>query len=372
MKILYLTNVPSPYRVDFFNELGKHCDLTVLFEKSTSNERNDSWKKYSFKNFKGYILKGKSIKTDSALTFGMLKFLRDKSYDRIICTNFSTISGIIAIEYMRLLGRDYYLESDGGFAKNGSGIKEKFKKHIISGAKGYFSTAEEHDKYYIQYGAPKEKIHRYPFTSLFEKDIEAEVPDKSTKLNLRKKLDINEDFVVITVGRFSYNGGYGKGLDTVIKSAAQFDKSIGFYLIGDKPTEEFIEMKKNLNADNVHFIDFKNKADLKEYYKAADLFVLMTRGDIWGLVINEAMSNGLPVITTNRCIAGLQLVNNGENGYIIGTEDVSVLTEKINSILFNGDMECFSNNSLKIIKDYTIEAMCVRHMEILNQESERN
>ena len=36
MKVLFLANVPSPYRVDFFNELGKYCDLTVLFEKATS------------------------------------------------------------------------------------------------------------------------------------------------------------------------------------------------------------------------------------------------------------------------------------------------------------------------------------------------
>lgn len=41
MKILFLTNVPSPYRVAFFNELGKHCELTVLFEKRLRmNEMN--------------------------------------------------------------------------------------------------------------------------------------------------------------------------------------------------------------------------------------------------------------------------------------------------------------------------------------------
>lgn len=33
MKILWLTNIPSPYRVKFFNELGTKCDLTVVFEK---------------------------------------------------------------------------------------------------------------------------------------------------------------------------------------------------------------------------------------------------------------------------------------------------------------------------------------------------
>ena len=46
MKVLFMTNVPSPYRVDFFNELGKLCDLTVYFEKKSSDERNDIWKEY--------------------------------------------------------------------------------------------------------------------------------------------------------------------------------------------------------------------------------------------------------------------------------------------------------------------------------------
>ena len=56
VKILFLTNVPAPYRVDFFNELGKMCQLTVLFEKDSSDERDRSWKKYRFENFEGIVL----------------------------------------------------------------------------------------------------------------------------------------------------------------------------------------------------------------------------------------------------------------------------------------------------------------------------
>ena len=56
MKILVLTNIPSPYRVDFFNEWGKYCDLTVAFEKEASDERDNSWKKYQFTHFKGVLL----------------------------------------------------------------------------------------------------------------------------------------------------------------------------------------------------------------------------------------------------------------------------------------------------------------------------
>lgn len=43
MKILYLTNIHNPYRDEFFESLGQQVDLTVLFEKHSTNERDDSW-----------------------------------------------------------------------------------------------------------------------------------------------------------------------------------------------------------------------------------------------------------------------------------------------------------------------------------------
>ncbi len=64
MKILFITNIPSPYRIEFFKELGKLCELTVLFEKGASDERDTSWKNYSFDGFNGIILKGKKHSTD--------------------------------------------------------------------------------------------------------------------------------------------------------------------------------------------------------------------------------------------------------------------------------------------------------------------
>ena len=158
MKILWITNIPSPYRVDFFNELGEKCDLTVLFEKKKSNERDKSWQNYKFENFKGIFLKGKSYSTDKAICFNVIKYLKQKKYDYIVVSNISTMTGIIAIEYMKLFKINYCIETDGGFAKSGKGIKEKYKKHLLKNAEIYFSTSEENDKYYLKYGAEGDKI----------------------------------------------------------------------------------------------------------------------------------------------------------------------------------------------------------------------
>ena len=106
-----------------------------------------------------------------------------------------------------------------------------------------------------------------------------------------------------------------------------------------------------------------------DYYKAADLFVFPTREDIWGLVVNEAMANGLPIITTNKCVAGLELVKEGENGYIVPVEDEEALYQKIILLLSDDDkQELFANNSLRNIRKYSVEAMAVAHMKALYGE----
>lgn len=368
MKVLFLTNVPVPYRVSFFNELGKKCDLTVLFEKSASDERDDSWKQYSFINFKGILLKGKSVDVDSAVCLEVVKYL-DGGYDEIVVTDFWTPTGMIAIQYMRLKGIKYWLESDGGTPKDGKGIKERIKRYFVKNAKGYFSTSQEHDRFYVVYGADPHKIVRYPFTSLECKDILPEIPPKSEKDCLRRKLGLYEKSIIITVGRFSYMNGFGKGYDAVLRAASQLSHDYGWYIVGGQPTEEFKKMTADMELQNVHYVDFMSKEALIEYYKAADLFVLMTVSDVWGLVINEAMACGLPVITTDKCAAGVELVTDGENGYLVSVGDDKALAQRAGEILNSQlQMETMGNASLKRIKNYTIEKMAEKHMEVFGEK----
>ena len=58
MRLLWITNIPSPYRVDFFNELGKSCELTVLFEKAGASDRDDTWLGFQFDYFEGVVMRG--------------------------------------------------------------------------------------------------------------------------------------------------------------------------------------------------------------------------------------------------------------------------------------------------------------------------
>lgn len=361
MKVLFMTNIPSPYRVDFFNEWGKFCELTVVFTDKFYAHRDKSWQDFHFDNFKGVFLKGKTFR-GYRFCFEIKKVIKNGNFDKIICADFTSPTGMIAIRYMRKKKIKYWLESDGGFAKNGKGFKEKLKKYLIKGAEGYLSTGKAHDEYYLTYGAKKERIHRYPFTSIHESYVEKSTSSAEEKLALREKLQIPEEKVVLAVGRFIPI----KGFDILIKAAAWLPKDVGFYFVGGMPTAEYLALREKNNLFNVHFVGFKDKQTLKEYYRAADVFVLPTRGDVWGLVVNEAMANGLPVITTDKCVAGLELVKEGKNGYLVPTDDVKALKQAIEKIFAaQENVELMGEKSLALIGNYTIESMVKRHLELL-------
>lgn len=113
MKILYITNIPAPYRIDFFNELSEYCDLTVIFERKKAADREDKWYNNKFK-FKTIFLNSKKIGSDSSLSFEIIKYLEEK-FDHIILGGYSTPTAMIASTYMKLHKIPYILNADGGF-----------------------------------------------------------------------------------------------------------------------------------------------------------------------------------------------------------------------------------------------------------------
>ncbi len=360
MKVLFLTNVPSPYRVDFFNELGKYCELTVLFERRNASDRDKKWQSAANINFKSIFLNGVNVGNDSALNLSVLKYL-NKNYNLIVIGGYSTPTGMLAIIYLNLKKIPFILNTDGGFIKEDKKIIYLMKKYFISSANAWLSTADKTTDYLIHYGAKKDKIYKYPFSSVKTDEVLQNPLSSQEKTNIKKVLNIKEEKVVISVGQFIYRKGY----DVLLNACKDVSEDIGIYIIGGKPTEEYLKIKNELQLKNVYFIDFKTKEILTLYYRAADLFVFPTREDIWGLVVNEAMSYGLPVITTDRCVAGLELIREGSNGFIVPIEDIDELAFKIKVILEDNELrENMKKESLKTISKYTIEEMSIRHLEI--------
>ncbi len=366
MRILFVTNVPSPYRVSFFNELGKHCTLIVCFERHSAADRDTKWVNNDKKNFREIYAEVTPTGTDQSRGNGIVKVIKQEHFDHLIITGYASPSVMRAITYCRIHKIPYYIESDGAFNQKDRFPKNIVKKYLLRGAKGHFTTCNEHIRYLTSLGILKENINKYHFTSLAQSDILTSPLSTVEKTRLRKELGIKDKNMVLSVGQFIYRKGY----DILLDACRSMPDTIGVYIVGGAPTDEYLLLKEKYELKNVHFVNFMPKEELKNWYLAADCFVLPTREDVWGLVINEAMACALPIITTNRCIAGLELIRDGINGYVIENENVSQLFEKITTIIHNDvlrtQMEIYS---LKTIAEYTFENMASDHINVLKDQT---
>ncbi len=342
---LLITNIPAPYTVDFFNELGKKIELTVLFEGETSQERNDDWyteKAYNFSSL--YLSKQENC--------SIKKFI-DENYDIIIIGNYSSPIGRKAIRYMKKKNLPFYIHVDGGIINKESWLKRKIKQYFLSAATGFFSSGEQTNKY-IKHYSKNSMILTYPFTSV-RKVAFCDTPIlHNQKVNLRDNKIYKEEFIVLFVGQFVHR----KGLDVLIDAAKSIRKDVGIYCLGGVPSAELVKQVKEANLGNVHFMDFVRPEKVLTEMRFADILVFPTRYDIWGLVVNEALSQGTPVISTDKSVAALELIKNNFNGVLVSSENAEELAAAINSvfddIIVLNEM---SSNCLKSITDYTIENM---------------
>lgn len=354
MKVLLTTNIPAPYMVDYLDCLGRKCELTVLFEMNSAKDRTKQWYgEIQNKSFDSIFLNAKPITAEAGLSFKILKYLKD-DFDRIIIANPTTPTGIVALLYCRMKKIPFMLQSEGGFRGSGKGLKEKFKKFLMEKADLYLSGMRGESDYFLSYGATEKTIRWYPFTSLKQEQIDENVMSNDEKASIRKELNIRESKVVISVGRPIHC----KGFDVLLKSKVGMPDEIGFYIVGGAATAEYLEIITANELNNVHFVEHCDYTTLRKYYHAADVFVLPTRGDTWGLVINEAMASGLPVITTERCVAGTQLIEDGVNGYIVPADNEELLRQKISVLIDDNHLRsAMAQSNLKKIQPYHIDNM---------------
>lgn len=360
-RVLFLTNFASPYRVHFFDELSKYMDVTVLYSDRVEDikHRNADW----FEEGEGcyhpvQLTKVASVGEEN-LCLDVIPWLK-KKFDIIIIGGYSSPTAILAMAWLRMHKIPFYMEVDGGLIREEKKIKYLVKKALVCMADQWLSTGRYTTKYLVHYGAKEERIFAYPFSSLYEKDILPAVTSQVEKKGLRAELEIPEAHMVLAIGQFIHR----KGFDVLMHAAKALADDVGVYIVGGEATEDYLKLREELGVFNVHFLEFQKKEQLAKYYKAADLFVLPTREDIWGLVINEALGYGLPTITTDRCVAGLELIEDGVNGYVVPVEDAEVLAEKIKMVLAS-DMEKMGEASLEKIRPYTLENMAKTHVEIL-------
>lgn len=124
-----------------------------------------------------------------------------------------------------------------------------------------------------------------------------------------------------------------KNLPGLLSAYAAYRRDAGeaawkLVLLGDGPLRaELVQQAADLGiAGDVSMPGFKQYADLPAYYGLAGAFVHASTSEPWGLVVNEAMAAGLPVLVSERCGCAADLVADGENGWKFSPDDPAALT----------------------------------------------
>ncbi len=139
----------------------------------------------------------------------------------------------------------------------------------------------------------------------------------------------------LAVGRFVKL----KGLDLLFDAWSRTQQRAQLVIVGSGPLHsEYEDIIKQKQLKNVSIVGYVSQEKLYDYYAAVDVFVLPTKSDIWGFVVNEAMASGLPVISSDRCTAGNELIKQNVNGFIYNCYDVDELAKYMMQTEQNPDM----------------------------------
>jgi glycosyltransferase involved in cell wall biosynthesis len=198
-------------------------------------------------------------------------------------------------------------------------LLHRFSEHFIAS-----STSSQ--MFLEHMGIPKDNITVAPYAI---NNIDFFMKFKKWKClsaEIRSELNIpNKSVVILYVGRMVKE----KGINELITSFSNMpNKSkLSLVLVGDgNDRTEFEEMVKNLELTNVIFTGYVPHAKIAKYYAIGDIFVLPSYKDVWGLVVNEAMVCGLPIVTTHEVGAWRDLVQSKKNGFVIKSRDADALT----------------------------------------------
>ena len=217
-------------------------------------------------------------------------------------------------------------------------VKEALKRFLFQRVDAIETPGTEGKAFAMHYGAPAERIFFATHTvdiPHFHSAVSATRPERGA---LRHKIGL-EGTTFIYVGRLWWGKGVNYLLDAFESVQRQSADPVSLLLVGDGPDEAKLrQASAERGIRNVVFAGFQQKPELPRYYALADVFVFPTLGDPYGLVVDEAMACGLPVISTAAAGEIRDRVEEGVNGYIVPPEDSVALAERMLHLVQTPDL----------------------------------
>ena len=198
-------------------------------------------------------------------------------------------------------------------------------------------TANE--EFYRAMGVPTEKIVRVPYAVDNQHFIAESSLSDDERAQVLEKLRVPPDKpVVLYASKFQKR----KHPEILLKASSMLqDRGFDFsvLMVGSGELKGELEiLAKSLYLKNTYFPGFVNQSELPQIYGASDVFVLPSENEPWGLIVNEVMCAGLPIVITDEVGCVPDLVKHGDNGFLIKTGDVKGLVRALDQLLSNKDL----------------------------------
>lgn len=353
MKIAIITNIPTPYRQkqwEYFADC-EYLDITIFYCSDIENDRH--WSVNSSKGVKEVFLGGLCYKK---LHFnpGILKVVF-QDFDAFFIGGYGYPSLVMAIIALKLLRKPWVILIDGISPlklKKDNVVLKSIKRFLLNDASAYFANGTVSKLYLKEFKIPENKIFNQYMTVDTNYFLEKEAEGIKNRDKLRQAYGISNDSVVILyVGRLVSH----KGVDDLISAIKYLNKEnydVSLLIVGDGLIKKKLEQKAK-KLRNVFFTGHIQPWELYNYYYASDIFILPTKDDPWGLVVNEAMTCGLPTITTNAAGCSLDLING--NGYVIKIGEKEELMHAIKKLMDPILRKSYGKRSREIISNWTYE-----------------
>jgi len=329
-------NVVAPYRLPIFNRLAESYDLTVHFAKERGAGRK--WDTNITGDLKHNFLPSLDIGPFCLLFTVPLQMLRDRPDIHLHGESHQTLTAILSsIIVTRFVGGDIVLwsewvdtkESESNYHHTGlSLLVSRFtdfmyrllRPVIYHEADILVAYSEKSHQFLQNRGVPEEKIvtgHQVmPRSCLSTRQVEDTNVDENTTTYL---------FIGYLERR--------KGLDTLLDAWTQLNRRNAELIIaGSGPERDRLDVDDDKTVNWVGYIDEDRKSKL---LRKADVFVFPTRHDPWGLVVNEALAYGTPVVTTEAAGAS-ELLRNSDAGRVIEPDDATALASAMIDLKCNG------------------------------------
>jgi glycosyltransferase involved in cell wall biosynthesis len=363
-RVAILTEIIAPYRIPVFNALAQHegMDLKVIFLSETDPTLRQ-WRIYKDEiRFPYEVLPSwrfRAGRSHFLLNAGLSASLEKFAPEAIICGGYNYIASWQALMWARRRGVRFILWSESnardarGQHKPVESLKANFRKRcdrfVVPGKSAF--------EYLRLLGAPVESIFIAPnavdncFFATQAEEVKRH-PDA-----FREKFGLPRRFILF-VGRFVPEKGVFDLLEAYAKLENGLRSELGLVFAGDGASKEELQQQaKRISPGMVCFPGFAQREDLAGLYALAEALVLPTHSDPWGLVVNEAMACGLPIIVSTVAGCSADLVEDGWNGFVVPPRDSQELSVAIDSVVRQPELkQRMGKRSSERIRNYSPRA----------------